>query len=68
MPGEADVLPQNAFMKIADVAAVRQCRHRLGPEVRAVARRESEAPHLVWSKTDARADRGMIESDLGRIP
>src|SRR5207302_2555104 len=57
MPGEADVLAQNALVVIADITAIRQRPHRFGPEIRAIARGEPEVPHLIWPKSDARADR-----------
>ena len=68
MPGEADILAQNAFVVIADITAIRQRPHRFGPEIRAIARGESEVPHLIWPKPDARADGGIIKANFSRIP
>src|ERR1700737_4944671 len=60
MPGEADVLAQNALVVIPDITAIRQRPHRFGPEIRSIARGESEVPHLIWPKSEARADSRII--------
>src|SRR5437762_5972230 len=61
MPGEADILAKETLVIVSNVAAKRQRPHRFSPEIRAVARRESERPHFVRPKPDATAYSWVVE-------
>src|SRR5437868_5495231 len=61
VPGEPDVLAEQALMIIADIMSERQSWHSLRPEIRTVAGRESKGPHFVGPKPEPPVYGGMLK-------
>ncbi len=68
MPGETDILTENEFAIITDVAAGRQRLFRFRPKIWAFTSGQTKIPGLVWAETDAPAKGRMFETNLRDVP
>src|SRR6202011_1758004 len=68
MPSETRILPEDEFTIIANLTTARQSWLGFGPEISAIARRQTKIPYLIRPKANAPTESRLIESNRGHVP